>query len=217
VQDQTPHGVLNMDRAITVSCNAYFAQLAAYKLGAEPLLDTAQQFGISAATPATADQLKKALPQAAYGQGQVVASPFQMARVAATIANGGTMPYGRWVTDKTNARVQEPKAVLPQNLAEILARDMRSVVTTGTGKRAAGAALPIAGKTGTAEIANARSHAWFIGFAPYGGTAQADSRKIAFAVIVENGQYGGTAAAPIGAEIVNTAQKLGLFQKGEAQ
>ena len=45
-------------------------------------------------------------PQAAYGQGQVVASPFQMARVAATIANNGTMPYGRWITDESNPRVE---------------------------------------------------------------------------------------------------------------
>jgi peptidoglycan glycosyltransferase len=139
-----------------------------------------------------------------------------MARVAATIANGGTMPFGRWVTDKTNARVQEPKPLLAANLAEILARDMRSVVTAGTGKRAAGAALPIAGKTGTAEIANGRSHAWFIGFAPY-GAVPASGRRLAFAVVMENGQYGGTAAAPVGAEIVNTAQRLGLFQRGEAQ
>ena len=52
--------------------------------------------------------------------------------------------------------------------------------------------VPIAGKTGTAELADAPSHAWFIGFAPYG----AGARKIAFSVLVENGVYGGTAAAP---------------------
>ena len=66
----------------------------------------------------------------------------------------------------------------------------------------------MAGKTGTAELADAPSHAWFIGFAPYGGTR----RKIAFSVLVENGVYGGTAAAPAAAEIVNAAVKLGLIQ-----
>ena len=50
----------------------------------------------------------------------------------------------------------------------------------------------MAGKTGTAELADAPSHAWFIGFAPYGGAP----RKIAFSVLVENGVYGGAAAAP---------------------
>jgi peptidoglycan glycosyltransferase len=84
---------------------------------------------------------------------------------------------------------------------------MREVVTEGTGRRAAGA-IPIAGKTGTAELADAPSHAWFIGFAPYGGAG----RKIAFSVLVENGVYGGTAAAPAAAEIVDAAAKLGLIQ-----
>ena len=67
---------------------------------------------------------------------------------------------------------------------------------------------PIAGKTGTAELANAPSHAWFIGFAPYGAKG---GKKIAFAVLVENGQYGGTAAAPIAGEIVAAAHQLGII------
>ena len=72
--------------AIVVSCNAYFAQLGTYDVGAEPLFETANLLGIAAASPNTAAQLKKSLPQSSYGQGQVVASPFQMARVAATVA-----------------------------------------------------------------------------------------------------------------------------------
>ena len=118
------------------------------------------------------------------------------------------MPLGRWITDETNARTGPPVAVLPAAQAQTLAKFMREVVTGGTGRRAAGASAPIAGKTGTAELATAPSHAWFIGFAPYGGSA----RKIAFSVLVENGIYGGTAAAPAGAEIVNAAVKLGLIQ-----
>jgi peptidoglycan glycosyltransferase len=85
---------------------------------------------------------------------------------------------------------------------------MREVVTQGTGRAAASAAVPVAGKTGTAELAEDPSHAWFIGFAPYGGTG----RKIALSVLVENGVYGGTAAAPAAAEIVNAAVKLGLIR-----
>jgi cell division protein FtsI/penicillin-binding protein 2 len=217
VQDHVPHGTLNMDQAITVSCNAYFAQLAAYKLGAEPLLQVGEQLNIAVANPATPAQLKKSLPQAAYGQGQVVTSPFQMARVAATIAAGGDMPFGRWVIDESNSRVQPPKALLAHNLAGILAKDMRSVVTSGTGKRAGGGAIPIAGKTGTAEVVDAKSHAWFIGFAPYGQPSTPNSRRIAFSVLMEHGQYGGTAAAPLAPEIVSAVQKLGLFEKGESQ
>jgi cell division protein FtsI/penicillin-binding protein 2 len=208
VEDQSPHGTLDMERGIVVSCNAYFAQLGTYDVGAQALFDTASLLGIATASPNTAAQLKQSLPQSSYGQGQVVSSPFQMARVAATVANGGAMPQGRWITDETNARTGAPVVALPAAQAQTLARFMREVVTGGTGRRAAGATAPIAGKTGTAELANAPSHAWFIGFAPYGGVA----RKIAFSVLVENGVYGGTAAAPAGAEIVNAAVKLGLIQ-----
>jgi len=91
--------------------------------------------------------------------------------------------------------------------AASLGRMMRGVVTSGTGRKGA-AAVPVAGKTGTAELADAASHAWFIGFAPYGGAG----RKIAFSVLVENGVYGGATAAPAAAEIVNAALKLGLIQ-----
>jgi cell division protein FtsW (lipid II flippase) len=216
VQDKTPHGTLNMEKAITVSCNAYFAQLAAYKIGPEPLLQTASLLGISVANPATAAKLKQFLPQAGYGQGQVVASPFQMARVAATVASGGNMRFGRWVIDESNARLQPPTAVLPPNLADALARDMRLVVTNGTGKRVSGAATPIAGKTGTAELSDAPSHAWFIGFTPYGPRTK-DSRRIAFAILVENGQYGGAMAAPMAIELVEAAQRFHLLEKQERE
>jgi peptidoglycan glycosyltransferase len=85
---------------------------------------------------------------------------------------------------------------------------MREVVRSGTGRRAAVAGVAVAGKTGTAELRDAPSHAWFIGFAPYGGSG----RKIAVSVLVENGVYGGTAAAPAAADIVDAAVKLGLIQ-----
>jgi cell division protein FtsI/penicillin-binding protein 2 len=208
IQDQAPHGAVDLERGLVVSCNAYFAQLGAYDVGADALWTTASALGIATAFPNRADQLKKSLPQSSYGQGQVVASPFQMARVAATVASGGSMPQGRWITDENNTRTTEPREVLTADAAALLGRFMREVVTAGTGKRAGAAAVPMAGKTGTAELADGPSHAWFIGFAPYG----TGTRKIAFAVLVENGVYGGTNAAPAAAEIVNAAAKLGLLQ-----
>lgn len=207
IQDKNPHGTLDLEHGLVVSCNAYFAQLGAYDVGAPELFETARLLGIAAATPDTAAELKKSLAQSSYGQGEVVASPFQMARVAATVANGGAMPQGRWITDETNPRTDMPQMVLGPDMAQTLGRFMREVVTLGTGTRAA-SRIRIAGKTGTAELANAPSHAWFIGFAPYGGAG----RKIAFSVLVENGVYGGTAAAPAAAAIVDAAAKLGLIQ-----
>src|SRR5215471_10014399 len=207
VMDKSAHGTLDLEHGLIVSCNAYFAQLGTYDVGAEALHDTAELLGIAAASPDTAAELKKSLPQSAYGQGEVVASPFQMARVAATVANGGNMPQGRWITDENNPRTIPPALILPPDAAATLGRFMRKVVTDGTGRRAGAAAIPMAGKTGTAELADAPSHAWFIGFAPYGGSG----RKLAFSVLVENGVYGGETAAPAAPEIVEAAAKLGLI------
>jgi cell division protein FtsW (lipid II flippase) len=207
VEDIGAHGTLDMNRAIVVSCNAYFAQLGTYKVGPEQLLDTAKMLGISVANPATVKNLRPQMPQASYGQGQVVASPFQMARVAAAVAASGNLPFGRWVTDDSNVRNQPFQRLLPADVANILAGDMRGVVTSGTGRRLAAIKPEIAGKTGTAELENAPSHAWFIGFAPFDQT----TNRIAFAVLAENGRYGGTAAAPIAGDLVLAAQQLHLI------
>jgi len=209
VQDRNPHGSVDMERGIAVSCNAYFAQLGAYKVGARGLWDTAMLFGIQTASPNKWEELRKALPQASYGQGQVVVSPFQMARVVSAIANGGSVRQGRWVMDDSNARTREPVRVMPAPEAQKLASYMRGVVTAGTGRSLGASPVAIAGKTGTAELAGAPSHAWFVGFAPYGAAPK--SKRIAFAVLVENGQYGGTASAPIAGELVLAARDLGLI------
>lgn len=206
-EDKSPHGTLDMHRALVVSCNAYFAQLGTYKVGPQQLLDTAKLIGISVANPPTVKNLKPQMPQASYGQGQVVVSPFQMARVASAIAASGNLPVGRWVTDESNTRTQPPQQLMPPAIAAMLSMDMRGVVTSGTGSRLAKIQPEIAGKTGTAELANAPSHAWFIGFAPYDDA----SRRIAFAILAENGHYGGTAAAPIAGDLVIAAQQLKLI------
>ena len=206
VLDSSPHGTVDLQKGLVVSCNAYFAQLGTYDVGPQALLDTANLLGIAAASPNTSAQLRNALPQASYGQGQVVASPFQMARVAAAVANGGMAPMGRWISDETNPRTNAPQAILPAAENQMLARFLREVVTAGTGRRAE-AAVAVAGKTGTAELENADSHAWFIGFAPYG----AGDRKIAFSILVENGIYGGQVAAPAASGIVNAALELGVI------
>jgi cell division protein FtsW (lipid II flippase) len=207
VKDSTPHGAIAMRAAVVVSCNAYFAQLGTYKVGPEALLDTATQLGISIASPSNVKTLRSEMPQTSYGQGQVVATPFQMARVAATIAHGGSMPFGRWVTDQSNPRQDAPLAILNPELSSQVGEYMRGVVTSGTGRSANLPDISMAGKTGTAELEHAPSHAWFIGFAPYGG-----AHKLAFSVLIENGQYGGTAAAPLAAEVMQAAKTLGYLQ-----
>jgi peptidoglycan glycosyltransferase len=207
IKDTVPHGNISMHTGLVVSCNAYFAQLGTYAVGADALLDTANRLGISVASPSNVQTLQKELPQASYGQGQDVASPFQLARVAAAIAQNGSMPFGRWVTDQNNPRQQGPVTILAPELSAKIGDAMRDVVTSGTGRGANTANLPIAGKTGTAELEHAPSHAWFIGFAPYNRP-----RKLAFAVLIENGQYGGTAAAPLAADLMKEAKSMGYFE-----
>jgi cell division protein FtsW (lipid II flippase) len=208
VQDTVPHGTLDMPRAIVVSCNAYFAQLG-MRVGAQSLIDTAHLFEISLGQPESLKQVRDLLPFSAYGQGQVLASPFKMARVAATIADGGSMPYGRWVIDDSNRRADAPRSILSPPLAGLLARTMREVVTSGTGRSLIGIEPPIAGKTGTAEVQGEASHSWFVGFAPYAAPV---GKRIAFAVIIEHGGYGGASAAPVAGDIVTDARQLGIIK-----
>jgi cell division protein FtsW (lipid II flippase)/cell division protein FtsI/penicillin-binding protein 2 len=199
------HGTLTMQRAIAVSCNAYFAQLGVFSVGAKALSETAQLLDIQAGSVA---DIQAAMPFASYGQGPVVVSPFKMARVAATIAAGGAMPEGRWVIDKNNSRTDAARPILAPDLAGFLAGAMRSVVVAGTARRAMkGEMVSVAGKTGTAQLDEGQPHSWFAGFAPYDGDR---SKSIAFAVMVEHGGYGASLAAPIAREIVDAASELGL-------
>jgi cell division protein FtsI/penicillin-binding protein 2 len=204
------HGALTMHQAIAVSCNAYFAQLGVFSVGAKQLSETAKLLDIPAGS---VSDLQAAMPFASYGQGPVLVTPFKMARVAATIANNGAMPEGRWVIDSSNERRQPPKQILAPSLAQFLGSAMRSVVVEGTGRRAMkGEAVSVAGKTGTAQLDEGIPHSWFAGFAPYEGDR---TKSIAFAVVVEHGGYGGTTAAPIAREIVDAAQELGLVGDGK--
>jgi cell division protein FtsI/penicillin-binding protein 2 len=199
------HGALDMRQAITVSCNAYFAQLGVYGVGAAALRDALRLMALPDADPA---ELQAMLPFAAYGQGPILATPLKMARVSAAIAASGVAPNAHWIEDQAGS-VNPPVTVVPPDSAAFLADAMRSVVTNGTARRAMkGARVSIAGKTGTAQLGDGQPHSWFAGFAPYDADP---ARRIAFAVIVEHGGYGGSLAAPIAREIAEAAADLGII------
>ena len=188
-----PHNVIRMARAVEKSCNLYFARLG-LRLGA-PLLHEAfsSRFGLRG-TPSLA-VFAADLPENAFGQGTMTATPTEMARIAAAVANRGIMMEPILVR-RSGAQVSAP-AAMGRPLGDLNARRlwemMRQVVRTGT---AAGVfdALPVevAGKTGTAQTdrGDRQPHSWFIGYAPY------SQPRLAFACILEHGGYGKRGAAP---------------------
>ena len=212
VLDEHPHGKIDMHEGLVQSCNAYFAQLAV-RVGPQSILDTANLLGISVARDDSVARLRATLPQAGYGQGDVVATPLRMARVAAAIASGGVLRDVRLEKDVAGAAVKRPErsathVLVGQDAAATLGRDLRDSVLNGTGRSLRGHPWRIAGKTGTAEVHDGQSHAWFIGYAPYGPA----EKRVAFAVLIENAGYGGSAAAPAAGEIVTAAAASGLVR-----
>ncbi len=205
VRDHRAHGTQDMHAAMVVSCNAYFAQLA-LKLGPQPLIDAARTLNVALARGNSLQRVRDTLPQIGYGQGEVVVAPVKMAQIVAAIASGGRIPE---VQPEHDSREDSAAGVelLPPSSARLLASYMRDVVVSGTGRVLSHEPVPIAGKTGTAEISGADSHAWFVGFAPFAPSR----RHIAFAVLIENAGYGGIASAPAAGEIVAAASALGLL------
>jgi penicillin-binding protein A len=219
---QTDHP-LDFLEATEVSSNIWYAH-AALDIGAQGLLEWAGRFGfgerIPFDLPTSASQVTRAggplagfsdrveLANAAYGQGQVLVTPLQMALVAATIANGGVAMKPKLVDEFRTASGQVtrvgPEAwrtVLDRGDAQLIREAMQLAVEGQYGRRFAGGAridgVSVAGKTGTAQVGpRDEPHSWFIGFAP------ADSPQIAVAVIVENGGSGGERAAPIGGRLM---------------
>lgn len=147
----------------------------------------------------------------AIGQERLAVTPLQMAMVAGTIANGGSLMAPRLmerIVDRGGQEVQradpeELERVMDAEVAADLTAMMENVVREGTGTAAAlsTTGVTVAGKTGTAESDDAdRNQAWFIGFAP------ADDPVVAVAVVIEDtSSTGGVAAAPVAAAVMRAA------------
>ncbi len=135
------------------------------------------------------------------GQGEVLATPLQMANLCATIAN-----RGHFITPHAVKAIQD--TVMPDGLLDVrtpdidrkwfeaVAEGMRMAVTGGTCRTANLPDIMVAGKTGTAQNPHGKDHSAFIGFAPY------DDPQIAIAVYVENGGFGATYGVPIGSLVI---------------
>lgn len=207
--DNANYGDINLDKAMTVSSNTYFGRVA-LAMGAGKLASTFDKFGLQ--TPLNTDMVTNLpnipdfsklsqgeLAQVGIGQTSLLFTPLRLAMIAAAIGNDGTMMKPYVIKDIENADGKIKKSfsgevftqVAAKGVTAAVAQAMEDVVLEGTGTRAAIPGIKIIGKTGTAENSTGRDHAWFM------GCADLPSRKIAFAVIVEQGGFGGATAAPI--------------------
>jgi peptidoglycan glycosyltransferase len=192
---------------------------------ANVLADYTRRFGFERPVPfdlpVAASQIKnpgtqwgpELLIQTAFGQGELAATPMQMALVAATVANGGRVP-----TPYVAAELRGPDAVRQlhqpgefysivsaKDVADTMVSFMVEGVDSGYAAKATIPGIKVAGKTGTAEVGDGTSHSWFIGFAP------ADAPRVAVAVIMEHQGSGSDFATPAAQSVLRAAlQYYGL-------
>jgi len=205
------------------SLNVVFAQLA-LQVGSTRMTEYARRFGFGTrydlGLPVEAssivsdvkqlDASKNLLAATGYGQGDVQATPLQMALVAATVAHGGNLP-APYIADS----VKDPETgdtewqFQPHDLGQVMSpatdATMKAMMleSTKTGW-ANGAAIPgytVGGKTGTAETGRGTSHSWFIGFAGKDATTP----QYAIAVLVEEGGEGTRVALPMARKVLVAA------------
>lgn len=220
------HGEINLRQALMYSCNVYMFEMA-LDVGFEPIHDMAQQFGLGQYAglfpdleeePVNKQAKYGNLPESslndidlcnmAIGQGAITVSPLQMAMVAATIANGGTLYRPRLVQKWRTAPEEEYRTNptwairhidAPIEAFELVRGGMYDVVqdVEGTAKKARVPGVEIAGKTGSAqykkrvdgEVVNC-VETWMISFAPF------HLPRYAVAFLVEDGVSGGNTVGP---------------------
>ena len=137
----------------------------------------------------------------AIGQGEILATPLQIANLGATIANRGwfiTPHVVKEIQDTVmDAEILNKRySTVESRHYDAVAEGMRMAVTGGTCRRAAIPGIEVCGKTGTAQNPHGKDHSAFMGFAPY------HEPKIAVAVYVENGGWGATYGVPIGSLVM---------------
>jgi penicillin-binding protein 2 len=213
-------GTLGFVQALAWSSDTFFYQIA---LGtqAKPIQEWSYRFGLGQPTkiglPGEAAGLvpdenwkQKRLGEPWYagdtvnlsiGQGFMSATPLQMAVATSVVANGGwrVQPILSYhLPDSLDPRpIQREWIGLSSSTLQVLRQGLQQVVRAGTGGRAALAHISVAGKTGTAEDPPRRSHAWFVGYAPF------EHPEIVVVAFLENsGSGGGVGAAPIVREVI---------------
>ncbi len=214
------HGEVNVQSAIKYSCNVYFYQLG-LKIGIDQWTKYSKIFQFGKKTKIELKTEKPGLvPSKEYydkvygkrgwthgmlaniaiGQGELLVTPLQMAQFAMVLADSGSYyrPHlTKKLVDKLTGEIDSVRTELIKiegikpEVFRMMREGMRQVVAGGTGWRAGVWRISGGGKTGTAQTPPKKSHAWYIGFAPF------ENPEIAVAVIFENGGSGGGVAAPV--------------------
>jgi penicillin-binding protein A len=212
-------------QAFAESCNAVFAPLGP-AVGNDKLVETAERYGFNSPPTLYAPQVVREvepeestipteigeeidLGVSAIGQGEVLATPLEMANVAQTVGNDGVRMPTSTVANKKLRPDAEPVRVMSPKISNELTELMIGVVNEGTGTAADISEAQVAGKTGTAELGPKPGEeesenpvqikdAWFSAFAP------AEKAKLAVGVLlIEAEAAGGEVAAPIAAEVLS--------------
>lgn len=196
------HGLLDMNRAMALSCNCYFAQLGEL-VGCEEIVKTAAKLGLgktvlngypqeaSGNIPPEEEVGPWDTTNISIGQGAVLVTPLQIAKMTAVVAAGGfdvepTLKAGGYSSAKAGKRLISPSTA---KKADAMLKD---VMTYGTG--AGSWRLPVRGKTGTAEaVFEGRDvkNCWFAGYFSVG------EKEYAIAVVAERGISGAYTAMPV--------------------
>jgi len=210
------HGYVDMEKAIAWSCNVYFCH-AGLLTGADKINEYANLFGFGKKTGielfgesngfVPSKEWKRAEKKETWypgdtanfsiGQGYLLVTPLQMARMVASIANRGGLVEPHILrrvgdTDIDNFKIRFLN-IAKENIDTVRA-GMQKVIEDpdGTGRGAASEIVSISAKTGTVQVGpGIIPHGWFVGFAP------SEDPKICFAVFLENGGSGGDAPAEI--------------------
>ncbi len=219
-QNQTPHGMQDINSAFSYSCNCYFISLGQL-LGYDKLLETAQRLGLDSSIRLAKDIYslsgeipensgEVALANLSIGQGKLMISPISICRMTAAICNGGylvnpTVYLGTY-EDGEISNTQEysyKNIALPQEDAEKVKQMCIDCVLNGTGVNAMPDIDGAGGKTASAQTGkyddNGKEvlNTYFTGFYP------ADKPKYAITVFAENGLSGSATCAPVFKEICN--------------
>lgn len=222
--DDQVFGNLDLRNAFIYSVNTYFAKKSV-DMGQEKLQATSEKFLFNKDYDFDLDKNNSKIPfkdlnkadlaMTGFGYGKTQVTPLHMAMITSAIANDGVMVSPRLVNKVTNKDGKIISESKTKNLSVVTSpetagtiRDMMvDVVNKGTATEAFLQSVQIAGKTGTADKADGKIDAWFVGFAP------AYDPKIAIALVIEDSQgTGGQVAAPIAREIMKSIFNTTSFE-----